>query len=348
MTPVDPHTMFPRFYSNPAIRALADACRWTISGQIADEDPDNEADKPPTRKAPIDLRHLIDRQRVRGAWSIGPECLVTLAELTSAVPAAANHAFYLQAQTDGLIVIDIESGCPPKIAADLLRLPGILYSELSMSGRGFHLVFPLPGNLHNFPVAAGKLVLREQHGWYEILLDHWCTFTRFPIADVTREHIAAVAWPPAFTSVEEVYADLAAKARPSAGLTAAAVGTDAEMPEIPYAQSIIEKALASAEGLLRDPRDFDHDLSRWEFSVLAVLYRWMQVPLSVYSSFGVCYSAGDQAWLLYRAALDVIPARPKHAQQRNGRPFLLDRAAALIAEREAAAEQQKDHNRLLS
>ncbi|MDW6066173.1 hypothetical protein SAZ11_60910 [Streptomyces sp. FXJ1.4098] len=38
--------------------------------------------------------------------------------------------------------------------------------------------------------------------------------------------------------------------------------------------------------------------------------------------------------MLYKAALDVIPARPKHSERRNGRPFLLDRAAALVADRE--------------
>src|SRR5207248_8940766 len=131
-TPADPRGWFPQFYDNPAIRALASARRWTVSGQIGEDIEE--------RKAPIDLRELIDHGRVRGAWSIGPACLTDLDELTCALPAASNAAFFLQAQTDGLVVIDVEADCPPGIAADLLRQPGILYAELSMSGRGFHLV----------------------------------------------------------------------------------------------------------------------------------------------------------------------------------------------------------------
>ncbi|MFC9756713.1 hypothetical protein [Streptomyces sp. NPDC056921] len=336
MIPADPHAWFPQFYDNPAIRALAGACRWTISGQIGEEDPD-DPDNLPTHKAPIDVRHLIDVGRLRGAWATDQSCLVTLDELTSAMPSAANTAFYLQAQTDGLLVLDIEPDCPTRIATDLLRLPGVLYSELSMSGRGFHLVLPMPQNFHDFPVAAGKRVLREEHGWYELLLDHWATFTRRPVPGHIVDRVDAATTAPTFTSVEDLYTQLAAKARESAGASATAVNTAESMPDIPYSQAIIEQTLTNARHQFRDPGDFDHDMSRWEFSVLASLYGWMQTQLRAYNAVGVEYSTGDTAWLLYKAALDVIPPRPKHNQRRNGRPFLLDRSAALVADREAGS-----------
>ncbi|MFE4335415.1 hypothetical protein ACFRQM_40220 [Streptomyces sp. NPDC056831] len=344
MIPADPHAWFPQFYGNPAIRALASACRWTISGQIGEEDPD-DPDKPPTRKAPIDVRHLLTgctpgcrhAGSLRGAFALDETCLLSLDELTAAIPNAANTAFYLQAQTDGLLVLDIEPDCPPRIATDLLRLPGVLYSELSMSGRGFHLVMPMPQNFHDFPVAAGKRVLREEHGWYELLLDHWATFTRQPVPDRIVAHVDAATAAPAFTSIDDLYAQLAAKARESPGASATTVDTAEDMPDIPYSLAIVEQTLASARHQLRDPGDFNHDMSRWEFSVLASLYGWMRTQLRAYSALGVEYSAGDTAWLLYKAALDVIPVRPKHSQRRNGRPFLLDRAAALVADREASS-----------
>ncbi|MFI9629290.1 hypothetical protein [Streptomyces sp. NPDC052042] len=336
----DPRTWFPAFYDNAAIRALAAACRWTISGRLGELGSDGEE---PGRKAPIDVRHLIDGCNpgcrhtgpLRGAFALDATCLLTLDELTAALPHAANAAFYLQAQTDGLIVIDIEPDCPPAVATDLLRLPGIVYSELSMSGLGFHLVAPAPANLHDFPVAAGKRVLREEHGWYEILFDHWVTFTRNPVPDRIVGHVAAVARPAQIASVEELYAGLATKARESTA-TAAAVSTDGSMPDIPYADRIVEQTLNGARDRLKLPEDFEHDLSRWEFSVLGTLYHWMQAPLQTYGTFGMQYSTGDRAWLLHQAALEVLPARPKHNERRNGRPFLLDRAAALVAEREAS------------
>ncbi|PUB32502.1 hypothetical protein C8K30_1011028 [Promicromonospora sp. AC04] len=332
MTPDDPHAWFPQFYENPAIRALADARRWTISGQIGDD-----LDKPPTRKAPVDIRHLLSTGRVRGAWATDEACLVTLDELTRAVPDAANNAFYLQAQTDGLVVLDIEPSCPPEVAADLLRLPGTLYSELSMSGKGFHLLAALPRNFHDFPVAAAKRVLREEHRWYELLLDHWVTLTRRPIPEEIVASAGARSRPTAFASFEDLYAELATKARESAAGSASDIETTVEMPEIPYAQEIVQQTLATARHQLRAPEDFDHDLSRWEFSVLASLHAWMMTQIRAYNALSIEYSPSDIAWLLYRAALEIIPARPKHGQRRNGRPFLLDRAAALVADREAAA-----------
>ncbi|MDX3020089.1 hypothetical protein [Streptomyces acidiscabies] len=342
MTPADPYARFPQFYGNPAIRTLASACRWTISGQIGEEASDDPA-KPPKRKVPIDVRHLLagctpsckHAGPLRGAFALDETCLLTLDELTTAMPNAANSAFYLQAQTDGLLVLDIEADCPPDVATDLLRLPGILYSERSMSGQGFHLVMPLPKNFYDFPAAAGKRVLREEHGWYELLLDHWSTFTRQPVPDLIAAHVNTATSAPAFSSIEDLYAQLAVDVSESSGASASAVDTAEDMPDIPYAQVIVEQALASARRQFRDPGDFNDDMSRWEFSVLALLYGWLRTQLRAYSALGVEYSAGDTAWLLYKAALDVIPARPKHSEQRNGRPFLLDRAAALVADREA-------------
>ncbi|WP_219152267.1 hypothetical protein [Amycolatopsis sp. TNS106] len=323
--------MFPQFYENPAIRALAPARRWTVSGQIG-EDVDE-------RKAPIDLRELIDHGRVRGAWNIGPVCLTDLDELTEALPGASNAAFYIQVHTDGLLVIDIEPGCPPEIAENLCRMPGILYAEQSMSGAGFHLIVPAPENLHDFPVAADKRALRHEQGWYELLLDHWVTFTRSPIPDAVEDDAAATIRPRLGATVEEVYADLAVHARESASVTSATVSTGSSMPVIPHAETIVEQTVLGARGRLRRPDDFHNDLSRWEFSVLGTLYHWMQVPLRTLGTLGNHYTPGDRAWLLYRAALEVLPARPKHTQLRNQRPFLLERAAALVAEREAAAQK---------
>lgn len=342
----DPRLWFPDFYENSAIRALADAYRWTISGQLDIEvNPETGEVNESARKVPIDIRHLLDGCNIgcrheaplRGAWAIDSTCLVTLDELTTRIPQAANTAFYLQAQTDGLMVLDIEPGCPPAIAAELLRLPGTLYSELSMSGRGFHLVAPLPSNFHDFPIATEKRVLREKNGYYEILLDHWVTFTREPVSQAIVDHVAQRPAPEHFTSYEELYASLAEHARQSSSGSASEIHTDDEMPEIPFRSEIVDQTLLYAKDQLRSLDDFDNDYSRWEFSVLASLYGWIMTQLREYSSMGIEYSSSDKAWLLYSAATKTIPWRSKHGQRRNGRPFLLDRAAALVADREASA-----------
>lgn len=340
MTVVDPRPHFPEFYENPAIATLASAPRWTVSATLAEniDDPD---DPKATRKAPIDMRQLLDGtdvkgRRLRGAWSRDEQCLVTLDELSDRMPAAANTAFYLQAATDGLVVIDIEPGCPPEVAADLLALPGMIYTEESMSGRGYHLVAPLPSNFSRFPIAAGKKVLRHEKGWYEILIEHWITFTRRPIRSVPDAPETAE-----FTSVEDLYTALAEKARRSAA-AALDVHTAVELPNIPHRDRIVTKIVALATHRMKTPEDFDHDLSRYEFSVLGTLYHQMLGVIVSYMQFeNLRFSTSDQAWLLYQAATEILEPRPKHNERRNGRPFLLDRAAAMIAGQQSRQSAQR-------
>ncbi|BCT74203.1 hypothetical protein SCMU_00450 [Sinomonas cyclohexanicum] len=319
------YEQFLGFYGNPAIGTLADAARWTVSGRLGD--PGGRG------KVPIDMRALLDIGRVRGAWTIGEECLVTLRELTERLPDAANHAFYLRAQTDGLMVVDIEPDCPAEIAANLLGLPGLVYTETSMSGRGYHLMTALPENFYDHTVASSKRVLREEHGWYELLLDHWVTFTRQPIGKgvLARAGETGRASAP-FASIEGVYASLAAKVKASPGGGVTAVPTSGELPEINGGQQIVERTLDGARPRLKQLGDFADDHSRWEFSVLGTLFREMHHHLVVIGFLRrTSYSASDQAWLLYQAALAAIPSRAKHHERRNGQPFLLDRAAAMVA-----------------
>lgn len=332
---IDPQTQFPEFYGNRVALALASAKRWTVSGKL------NEDSK---GKAPIDVRHLIDTNgRVRGAWATDSQCLVDLPELTRRLPNAANAAFYLQASTDGLVVIDIEPGCPREIAQNLLALAGAVYTETSMSGKGYHLVTPLPANFGQFENARGKRVLREEHGWYEILIEHWVTFTRRPIEHRVLAEAGAMDLTQAeFASFEDVYASLAKVAKPSRSVSMGDVVE--EQPKILAMGRVIRQSLANAESRLKDPDAFGNDMSRYEFSVLGVLYRQIHFQAGlVEGERQIKYSLSDRAWLLYLAAKEVLPPRDKHREQRNGRPFLLDRAAAMVALSNDENHQPRSH-----
>lgn len=340
---LDPRAAFPAFYANTAIQALAHEFRWTVSGQIGEDDPEDPS-KRATRKAPVDLRHLLDGGVLRGAWALDDTCLVSLGELTDCFPMAANAAFYLRARTDGLMVIDIEPTCPAEVAATILNLPGVVYSELSMSGNGYHLIAPLPRNFHDFPAATGKKVLKQKDGWYEVLLEHWVTFTRQPVPATRRAGPAGPAGPAAtFENVADLYASLASLATDTVAVSAAAVELSATMPQIPDSTAIIRHVLSKSTPALRTPEEFGNDYSRWEFSVLSRLYIRMLPELSTYGQKNATsYTDSDRAWLLYTTALEVIPLRHKHLERRNGRPFLLDRAATLIA---ACEHRQRDRRR---
>ncbi|ROR76021.1 hypothetical protein SAMN06295974_3833 [Plantibacter flavus] len=308
-TTADLYAAFPAFYDNSLIGAIADVARWTVS----DSD-----------KMPINMRNLMAGGPIWGAHEISDQCLVTLDEMTSFLPNAANNAFYLRAQTDGFVVLDIEPSCPPEVAAALLGIPS-LYSELSMSGNGYHLALPLPANFWDFPIASTKRVLRHEHGWYEILLDHWVTFTRSEIPDDRRpvQDFTPGAW-------EALYASLAKDA-----VEAPTTGFDmsSERPDVPNIEKILE--LMTRRPLEKTLDDFRGDSSRYEFSTLGVLYNRLRPILVAMRDVApdAVYDDGVQAWLVYEAASQLLPPRDKHEEMRNGLPLLLNAAVALVARR---------------
>ena len=149
----DPTRLFPGFYDNQTVRdVLAPQARWTVSD---------------SRKMPVDMRALLADGQVRGARQHDESCLVTLDELTSGLPGATNCAYWLDASLDGVVVIDIERTCPPEVSAPILEL-GSLYSEVSMSSLGYHLLMPLPASFYDMP-AGSRSVLRAEHGYWEVL-----------------------------------------------------------------------------------------------------------------------------------------------------------------------------------
>lgn len=317
---LDPRAQFPEFYSNPVVQALADQPRWTVS--------DNE-------KVPINMRELMETGRIWGAHETDDTCLVTLDELTSFLPAAANNAFYLHAQSDGVLVLDIEKTCPPDVAARLVAMPSV-YAERSMSGLGWHLVMPLPSNFWQYPIATSKRVLKQEQGHYEILLDHWVTFTRNVVP-----HVDAGPGSPAMLAWEALYAELASAAVETPVVEfEVAVAT----PDVPRVDQIV--GLLTRPGLDKTAADFGGDDSRFEFSTLGTLYNRLTNILQAVRDVerDAVYDEPVQAWFVYEAATRLLPHRDKHDEIRSGVPLLLSSAQALVGRRVADEARKKEQS----
>lgn len=343
MTPDDLRAVFPSFYGNPHIQELAAAPRWTVSTTKASEEY--------RTKMPLDIRayfyggvskdgKILGPGVIRGAFATDETCLFDLDELTTRLPEASNCAFYLQSSIDEYLVLDIEPTCPPAEAARLLAMPGALYVETSMSGKGFHLLMPVPKNFWDYPIAANKRVLKHPQGWWEILLEHWITFTRYEVSDVQRARMEALApaTPPTWEQVWEELADSVVASH------SASVLIEAAKPGIPYEELLIKAVVSTGHG--RDPKDFNHDLSRFEFSVLGVYLHRIEDIVANTSLPGVDPAVFDDsmlAWIVYLAATKGIPHRLKHTETRNGLPFLLSQAQALISRRRGDEQQEAQY-----
>lgn len=321
LTAADVVNAHPAFYGNPHVRALATEPRWTVS--------DSE-------KVPINVRAMAETGVIWGAHEISESCLMRLDELVSFLPSAANNAYYLRSVVDGYMVLDIEKTCPPEIAAPMVAMASP-YSEVSMSGRGYHLLLPLPKNFWDYPIATTKRVLKGPEGQWEILLDHWVTFTRRP---ATAEQLAALegvrtARGDDVAVWEDVYASLAKEAVETPTVE---FGVDVEPPDVPLRDLVIEhiSKLPLEKGL----EDFGGDWSAFEFSALGTVYNRMRVMLTAVreSHPEAVYDEPVQAWFIYEAARKLIPPRDKHEETRNGLPLLLSSAVSLVGMRSAAEE----------
>lgn len=308
------------FAKEPWLQHLLDIPRWTATC----------TDKNDARyyKAPVNLPYLLQTGILYGATDInGITPHMTLREIIShpmlqKLPCIALSM--TQTGTPGdFVILDIEAECPEDIRNGLLRLPW-LYGERSMSGKGFHLVFPSPKThpeiLETKPaVKEGKI--------YEILLgrNHHVTFTM----DIIERPAGPVR---PLSDFYAIWDDLASRKK-------ATVQTQVDTSDLPDLNDIPDAPLIlsfmdSAGDYKRDPSEFD-TMSEWEFGFIGYYkFRLMKVIRSVaglqkaqnFSNPDWMpheYTVQEQMVLLYHIVKSRIPHRDKHDTVRNNLPLLL-------------------------
>ena len=319
--------LFPGFYGNDFIRRIGEDRLWTIS----DKD-----------KRPMNMRALLDYGRYWGARIEEADSqLLTLAEMYHRAPWAANCAYHFDALVTEKILIDIESTCPPEIAHRLLALSrDALYSETSMSGRGYHLVLDLPESLQKLPHLINKRKIRHPQGWYEILLDHWVTFTRNPIdADLLATAVDDPA--NAGLGIDDIIAELdsAISVRPNASnevsYDVARILPDELDENIQAMDTSLYEIVCHnfRSNYAKTLDDFNGDFSSWEFSQLAFIARNVTFYFGEAFNQGVIDDVPSYDWVtrvVYLVAQEVIAHRDKHDGERNNMPYMLYQAARCV------------------
>lgn len=312
-----------KFMENPTIQRIAGNKRWTISDK---------------NKMPIDMYMLMYRDTINGAAFNNELSLVSLDELYRFIPNMANFAYYLSALTDRIVVMDIEPKCPDEIKEKFTKLPA-LYAETSMSGRGIHLVFPLKEELIlKYPAISTKTAIKEEHGWYEILLEHYVTFTGKQLPHTPLD----MSNPDATKEFDTVFVNLAKNIREY-------VRSDTDIEELKdvettYTDQILESLLwYSRQNYKKTPEDFFGDMSRYEFSYLSWLFTRAKDILNITKiKKDHKYSDSEIAWLMYKTAQEFLPYREKHDEERNGLPWLLFEIQEVMSKTEKPKAKQKN------
>ena len=294
--PVTPD--YERFHKHPFIQTIKDTQKWTISTKD---------------KMPIDFYRLIYQGSIEGAVFRDSVSLTDLETLHRYIPNAANYAFFLDARLDNFVVLDIEPKCPAKIRKKLMNM-NFLYAETSMSGKGVHLVFPLPQVIYNYPDAETKPAFKEQHGYYEILLSHFVTFTGNLLPDQPSDK----------ESFEELFESMAKVQKP---VIRSDINIDTldMLPDYPQSEAILEKLLSYVPECPKTLEEFDYDNNRYEFSVVVWAYKMLNRILkmpSIQRAGELNLTDTEKAYFLYHAAKEIIPERAKHYEYRDGLPWL--------------------------
>lgn len=312
--------------NNLHINLLATLPRWTAVNETAFTEEQILASNKlvssafTSAKVPIDMQHFIRTNRLRGAVRTDNFCLVTLPEVIQAIPASNNACFYLQSLTDGYLILDIEPEASPETKAKFLSLPNIVYAETSLSGNGYHLLMPLPKNFHDFPIATGKRALKHPTEHWEILLNHYVTFTTMTLPSLPAPD-------PNGPTLETIWAEIAPTAQE---VVRTEINLSIDKPQIPHETELLAGLRNSR--YRKKPEDFNLDYSRYEFGYIAYLYRTLIRLISTliadteYRPDKILredFSTDAIAWLIYQILLEKLEHRDKHDEERHGLPWLL-------------------------
>ena len=139
------YSAFPRFYTHPLIRRLSTQTRWTVSGIT---DLERENGNVTAGKAPLCLLLLEEGKNVGAQnhdyWNMPREdkkfgACGTLQDVCEIAPCWPNVTYWLDSAIDQVFAVDIEPTCPDDIKQKFLQT-NFIYGEVSMSGKGYHLM----------------------------------------------------------------------------------------------------------------------------------------------------------------------------------------------------------------
>lgn len=299
---------FPEFYKNDFVKSISKNPKWTVSDK---------------NKRPIDMIALMNDDVWGASFARGYNPFVSLETMIKQLPDAVNNAYYLEAETDKFVVLDIEPCCPDVMKKALLRLPYV-YGEISMSGKGYHLVFPLPEDIWaKYPAIHNKVALKEKHKNYEILINHMVTFT--------RNYIEPPYDPASMDEFIRVFETLAREAKQ----TQKASSSDIQIIDtknIPLFDRTM--TVLKAQKYKKKPDDFYNDMSRYEFGMAGFYYNALERLTKNQIYKNIHYTNDEKATIIYALLQKNLEHREKHDTKRNNVPWLLYISAQLVGRSE--------------
>lgn len=320
---INVYDYFSDFYENKAIKQIANTPQWTVSTKD---------------KIPINAKKVIDSNGTvfDNCYNSYTDC-VTLYEITNAIPNSRNVTYFLDTLRDKIVVLDIEPSCSKALKRKFLNLP-YMYAEISMSGKGYHLIFKLPDIIKEYPDVLKQKAMQNKKDGYEILLCHPITFTRntkgIPPSNNSESFI-------------KVFEDLAKEQK---FIKINKINIENLKPDKIILEDYIISLLIDSPLLNKSLEDYNNDVSSYEMAEIAKLifnFSYLLKHDELLKASNHKYTDNEIAWLVYEALIERIEYREKHDTLRNGMPYLLYSISRSIGMRKAEKEEKIAENKRL-
>lgn len=324
-----PNPNLMKFARTDVARQLKNNHRWTIS----------------EKKKPLNIHALLNRMGFYGAETHDQNCLTTMDGILKhpQLCITSTITYYLDADLDNLVILDIEPDCPETLRNQFLKMP-CLYAEWSMSGKGIHMVFEYPYDiLEKYEAAKEKIVMKGEHKYYEILMQHYVTFTgnteglKFCYGKDQQEF-------------RRLFEKLAKKQKPSKtrDLNLNILEPQQNIHDeikLDVLDRILYLLKISVEGFhnTKNKERYEYDESRYEFAFLGhVFYNLEQILKSDTIKKTCTLTEEQKARIVYEMALRQLPFREKHNEIRKGLPWLYFETTQVMAKNNLTKESETD------
>ena len=244
---------------------------------------------------------------------------------------------FVDSLQQGIYMIDIEKTCPQEIRqAILLALhDSIIYLERSLSGKGYHLMISL--------INGVELRTAKYKKWFEILTNHHCTFTD-NVVDFNTAYYDDIDTNEFITDDDKDVEFLEKLSSPINALDfydlvstsrGIKVYESSSMEAYKQAVSTFDGRHADLFGSLCDmdyyktvDGDFHGDYSSYEFGYASKLHYLLKrlandMIDADFKHYKIELNKEQSIMLVYMVLKQMLPAREKHNEMRNGLPWLL-------------------------
>lgn len=296
------------FLNSDFIKTIKNKKQWCIS----------------VEKKPIDMHELFKTGKVWGVSDRGYIPYLLLDELKEKFEQKniefnelKSVTYHINTPFDDFFVLDIESSCDNETKRRLINTD-FLYGEISSSGKGLHLIYPLSLIKGNTELEGliNRTKIQKKDKTLEFLFTHHVTFTGNQIQKKKNNKGNQI-----------IVDELKNLLKENSEYNPVRSYETVDEPNLSEFNELIHflencKYNKTVEDFKKDKTN-ENDYSKYEFGFFGFFYWRLKNLLETNKFKNLNPNVHERAFILYNIAKEKLPKRKKHDTIRDGKPWLL-------------------------